>query len=207
MASLGRHGNLREVGHCLPEAQDRWTEMREIMAASRGTQFLTIDSRSEGIVLVYTGRVAEARTAGTAQIQESTALGQDGRADMGRSIVARADLYAGNYDAAVTAGTTVAQHDLAFTADAILPELIEAACRSDRHGQARSAFHILSERTQAAHTPWALGVRARCAALLADGDRAEEAYLEAIGHLEHSRAAVDLARDRKPASPAWPPRA
>lgn len=113
---------------------------------------------------------------------------------MGRAIVARADLGAGNYDAAVTAGTTVARHDLPFTAEAILPELIEAACRSDRRGEARSAFHILSERTQAARTPWALGVRARCAALLADGDHAEDAYREAIGRLEHSRAAVDLAR-------------
>jgi DNA-binding CsgD family transcriptional regulator len=181
------------IGH-LAEAQDRWTEMREIMAAGGGPQFVGMDSRSEGLVLVYAGRVAEARTAGKAQIRESTAYGQDGRADVGRAIVARADLYAGNYDAAVAAGTAVAQHDLAFTGEGILPELIEAACRGDRRGEARSAFHILSERAQAAGTPWALGVRARCAALLADGDRAEEAYLEAIGHLEHSRAAVDLAR-------------
>ena len=56
------------------------------------------------------------------------------------------------------------------------------------------SFHILSERTQAARTPWALGVRALCAALLADGDRAENAYLDAIGQLERCRAAVDLAR-------------
>ncbi len=189
---------LRAVAECvigqLAEAQDRWTEVREIMAASSGPQILSMDSRSEGLVLAYTGRVAEARTAGTAQIQESTAYGQDGRADVGRAIVARADLYAGNYDAAVAGGTTVARHDLAFTAEGILPELIEAACRSDRQGEARSAFRILSERARAVRTPWALGVRARCAALLADGDRAEEAYLEAIGHLEHSRAAVDLAR-------------
>ena len=189
---------LRAVAECvvgrLAEAQDRWTEMREIMAASRGPQIVSIDSRSEGLVLVYTGQVAEARTVGTAQIQESTALGQDGRADVGRAIVARADLCARNYDAAVTTAAIVAQHDPAFTAEAILPELIEAACRSGRHREARSAFRTLSERTLAAHTPWALGVRARCAALLADGDRAEEAHLEAIGHLEHSHAAVDLAR-------------
>ena len=189
---------LRAVAECvagrLAEAQDRWTEMREIMAASRGPQILGIGSRSEGLVLVYTGRVAEARAAGMAQIQESTALGQDGRADVGRAVVARADLCAGDYDAAVATGAAVVQHDLAFTAEAILPEVIEAACRSGRRSEARSAFHTLSERTRAASTPWALGVRARCAALLADGDRAEEAYLEAISHLEQSVATVDLAR-------------
>jgi DNA-binding CsgD family transcriptional regulator len=189
---------LRAVAECvighLAEAQDRCTEVREIMGASGGPRFLSMGSRSEGLVHVYTGRVAEARTAGAAQVQESTAYGQDGRADVGRAIVARADLYAGNYDAAVAAGTTVAQHDLAFTTETILPDMIEAACRCDRQGEARSALRILSERAQAARTPWALGLRARCTALLADGDRAEEAYLEAIGHLEHSRAAVDLAR-------------
>jgi DNA-binding CsgD family transcriptional regulator/tetratricopeptide (TPR) repeat protein len=189
---------LRAVAECVvgrfAEAQDRCTETREIMAASQGPQIFSIDSRSEGLVLVYTGRVPEARAAGTAQIQESVALGQDGRADVGRAIVARAELCAGNYDAAIAAAATVAEHDMTFTADSILPELIEAACRSDRRSAASAAFHILSERTHATGTPWALGVRARCEALLADGDRAEEAYLEAIRHLEHSHGAVDLAR-------------
>jgi DNA-binding CsgD family transcriptional regulator len=75
-----------------------------------------------------------------------------------------------------------------------LPELIEAACRSDRRAEALTAFGTLSERTLAAGTPWALGVRSRCAAMIEEGDRAEDAYREAISQLQRSLAKVELAR-------------
>ena len=52
----------------------------------------------------------------------------------------------------------------------------------------------LSERALAAATPWALGLRARCEALLAEGADAEGYYLESISQLRRSRMAVDLAR-------------
>jgi len=55
-------------------------------------------------------------------------------------------------------------------------------------------FKTLSERTLAAGTPWALGLRARCEALLDEGEHAEDAYLEAISQLRRCRAMVDLAR-------------
>src|SRR5262249_55649811 len=75
----------RAVAECLAgrlaEAEDRWTEMRELMAASGSRPILGIDSLSEGLVLVYTGRLAAAKTAGVAQIRQSTARGQDGVAD------------------------------------------------------------------------------------------------------------------------------
>jgi DNA-binding CsgD family transcriptional regulator len=178
----------------LPDAEDRWTEMREIMAASRSRLALGIDSRGRGLVLIYTGRVAAAKAAGVAQIRESTARGQGGPADIGRAIVAIASEFERDYDSAVSTGTTVVDDDPAFTAEATLPELIEAACRSDRRGEARSAFGTLSERTLSGGTPWALGVRSRRAALIETGDRTEDAYQYAIGQLQRSRAKVDLAR-------------
>jgi hypothetical protein len=74
------------------------------------------------------------------------------------------------------------------------PELVEAAARSGNRETAAPAFGTLSERALAAGTPWALGLRAQCQALLADGPPAERAYRESIGQLKHSRASVDLAR-------------
>ena len=65
----------------------------------------------------------------------------------------------------------------------MLPELIEAAVRSDQQQVARTAFATLADRTSAAATPWALGIRARCQALLDVGSQAEDAYLEAISHV------------------------
>jgi DNA-binding CsgD family transcriptional regulator len=188
----------RAVAECLSgrlaEAKDRRTEMRELMAASGSGRVLGIDGLSEGLVLVYSGHLAEAKAAGEAQIRESTARGQDGVADIGRAIVAMADVAAGDCEAAVDTAMTVIQDDPPFVAETILPELIEAACRSDRRREATIAFGILSERALAVGTPWALGVRFRCAALLSDRDRAEHAYREAISYLEHSPAAVELAR-------------
>jgi DNA-binding CsgD family transcriptional regulator len=75
-----------------------------------------------------------------------------------------------------------------------LVELIEAASRSGRPERAAEAFEILAASTGASGSPWALGVEARCRALLAQGDEAEKLYREAIDRLEPTRLLFDLAR-------------
>ncbi len=189
---------LRAVGDCLTgrlaEATDGLAEMREMMAVGGSRPAPGVDALSEGLVLLYTGRVAEAREAAAARMQESISVGHGGIADICRAIVAIADAWAGDYDAAIDAAMTVVEGNLPFVTEMILPELVEAACRGDRPGEATLAFGTLSERALAAGTPVALGLRARCAALLSEGDSAERAYQEAIRHLQDSRAAVELAR-------------
>jgi DNA-binding CsgD family transcriptional regulator len=190
--------NFRAFAHwmtCgLDHAADQWDEMRELMAASQNPGRVGVDSRSLGLLLVCYGDTAKARAAGQAQIRESTARGQGAVANIGRGIVTIADLRSGQYEAAVGSCLPVIRDDHPFIAEWMLPELIEAAVRSDQHQVARTAFATLANRTSAAATPWALGIRARCQALLSDDSQAEAAYLEAISQLEHSRAAVDLAR-------------
>ena len=190
--------NFRAFAHWLTcgldHAADQWDEMREIMAASQNPGMVGIDSRSLGLLLVCYGDTAEARAAGQAQIREATARGQRAVANIGRGIVAIADLRSGQYEAAVGSCLPVIRDDHPFAAEWMLPELIEAAVRSDQRQVARTAFATLADRTSAAATPWALGIRARCQALLDDTGQAEAAYLEAISQLERSRAAVDLAR-------------
>jgi DNA-binding CsgD family transcriptional regulator len=180
------------TGH-LGVAADRWTEMRELMAAGQipGTPRL---ARGESLLPALRATTAQPAAAGLAQIREATARGQDGAADFGRFAVAIADLSAGQFEAAFDAALHVVRGDIAFTAELALPELIEAAVRSGHRDAAASAFAVLADRTSAAGTPWALGVRARCQALLADGNGAEDAYAEAIGQLERSHAVLDLAR-------------
>lgn len=178
----------------LDQAADRWTELRELIAASQSPVAFGIDSRSEGFLLAYRGETVRAREAGMAQIRESTARGQGFLADIGRSIIVVADLRAGQFESAVDAALPVVKNDAAFITEATLPELIEAAVRSDQPAVARSAFATLDERARIAGTPWALGIRARCQALLEDGSDAEDAYVEAISQLGRSHAAVDLAR-------------
>jgi DNA-binding CsgD family transcriptional regulator len=189
---------LRAVGDCLTgrlsEAEDRTAEMREMMAVGGGRPVPGVDGLSEGLVLLCTGRVAEARETAAARVRESTALGHGGVADVSRAIVAIADMWTGDYDAAIETAMTVVENDLPFVTEMLLPELVEASWRSDRRSEAATVFSTLSERALAAGTPIALGKRSRCAALLSNGDRAERAYREALGHLENTCAALEVAR-------------
>ena len=181
------------AGH-FREADTRWALMLEVLTMSSGPGVLGVNSRSSGLLLAYRGHLTEARATGLAQVRESAARGQGGPADIGRYIVAMADLFGGDYAAAMSYAQTVIEDDPAYTAEMALPELIQAAVRAGDYEAAATACKTLSERALAAGTPWALGLRARCEALLAEGADAEGCYLESISQLKRSRMAVDLAR-------------
>jgi DNA-binding CsgD family transcriptional regulator len=181
------------AGH-FREADTRWAAMLEVLTMSSGPAVLGVNSRSNGVLLAYRGQLTEARSTGLAQVRESADRGQDGPADIGRYIVAMTDLFGGDYEAAMSSALTVIDDDPAYTAEGTLPELIEAAIRAGDRETAATAYKTLSERALAAGTPWALGLRARCEALLAEGADAEGSFLESISQLKRCRMAVDLAR-------------
>jgi DNA-binding CsgD family transcriptional regulator len=109
---------------------------------------------------------------------------------------ARAVLYngLGHYRDALAAAERACSHaDLGSLARA-LTELVEAGARMNAHGSASEALGRLDERASIIGTDWALGVRARSAALLSEGDRAEWLYLEAIDLLGRSQVAAQFAR-------------
>ena len=176
------------------DAEARWAEMRELLAESHLPRIVGIDSRGHGLLLEYRGHLTEARAAGLAQVHESTARGQRAVADVGRYIVTVADLFGGDYQGATSTALAVIDDDPAFTSEASLPEMIEAAVRAGHQQEAATAYETLSQRALAAGTPWALGVRARCQALLDQDGHAEEAYLESLSQLAQSRVTIELAR-------------
>jgi DNA-binding CsgD family transcriptional regulator len=75
-----------------------------------------------------------------------------------------------------------------------LAELIEAAARSGAPDRAAGPLQRLSATARASGTDWALGVEARCRALLSEGAAAEACYREAIGRLGRTRVRTELAR-------------
>jgi DNA-binding CsgD family transcriptional regulator len=75
-----------------------------------------------------------------------------------------------------------------------LTQLIEAAVGAEQPQLAARALDRIAETTQASGTDWALGVEARCRALLSDGDTAESLYREGIERLGRTGIRVDLAR-------------
>jgi DNA-binding CsgD family transcriptional regulator len=192
--ALAFHAVSESMAGHFREADTRWALMLEALTMSCGPSVLGVNSRSSGLLLAYRGQLTEARATGLAQVRESAERGQAGPADIGRYIVAVADLFGGDYAAAMSSAETVIENDPAYTAEVALPELIEAAVRAGDYEAAATAHKTLSERALAAGTPWALGLRARCEALLAEGADAEGCYLESISQLKRSRMAVDLAR-------------
>jgi DNA-binding CsgD family transcriptional regulator len=99
----------------------------------------------------------------------------------------------GRYGEALEHARRGCEHDDAMIYGRILVELVEAGVRAGRRDEAAAALERLSERTKAAGTEWALGIDARCRALVGDD---ESLYRESIERLARSRAALELARSR-----------
>jgi DNA-binding CsgD family transcriptional regulator len=99
----------------------------------------------------------------------------------------------GRYGEALEAARQACEHEDVMWYGRALAEQVEAGVRDGRPDEAAAALDRLSERTRASGTEWALGVEARCGALLSDD---EPLYRESIERLGRSRAALELARSR-----------
>jgi DNA-binding CsgD family transcriptional regulator len=147
------------------------------------------------MLAAWEGRDCEAGRLIAAATVETTASG-DGRW-LATASWAAAVLHNGRsrYDEALAAAAAASAHPGELgPATWSLAELIEAAARCGQPGQAAAALDRLSEAASAAGTSWALGIQARCRALLSEGQAAEHGYLQAIGRLGRTRVRVELAR-------------
>ncbi|MEV0103332.1 AAA family ATPase, partial [Nocardia sp. NPDC050789] len=144
-------------------------------------------------LLAYRGDASEAIPVFEAAAAEATARGEG----LGQQITQRATallhLGLGHYAEATAAAERAAGGNLGpFTAQA-LPDLVEAAARSDRRELARSALDRLAGYAAVPDSDWAAGLLARSRALV--GGR-EEDYAEAVERLGHTRLRFELARAR-----------
>ena len=81
-----------------------------------------------------------------------------------------------------------------FVSTWALAELVEAAVRAGHAGRALKALERLAETTQPCGTDTALGIEARCRALLGDGEAAEDLYREAIERLSRTPLRPEVGR-------------
>ena len=101
----------------------------------------------------------------------------------------------GRYEDALAAAERAAEAAGALgPAVLLLAELIEAAARSGQPERATGPLTQLAEIARATGTDWALGIRARAAAMLAEGAAVERLYREAIERLSHVQTLATLAR-------------
>jgi DNA-binding CsgD family transcriptional regulator len=148
------------------------------------------------ILRALQGREAEVSPA-IASALEQTAAGGPGTV-AAWAHWAGAILYNGlaRYEEAASAArhATSGSHILPSPSMFALPELVEAAARAGDTERAREALGRLADTTQPCGTDVALGIEARCRALLSDGALADELYREAIDRLSRTRLRPELAR-------------
>ena len=148
-------------------------------------------------LLTLQGREGEASALIETTINEAEAAGQGEGEGAKMALWAAAVLYNGlaRYDEAASAARQVIANAIGpWTSVWVLPELVEAAARSGNAGLARHALEQLADSTQPVGNDFALGIEARCRALLTDGPAAENLYREAIDRLGRTPRRPELAR-------------
>jgi DNA-binding CsgD family transcriptional regulator len=102
----------------------------------------------------------------------------------------------GQYGEALIAAQQAAEprQELGFPTWGTLVELVTAATRTGQPTLASAALERLTEMTQATATDWALGLQARCQALVGDAGAAESHHREAIDRLARACIRGELAR-------------
>jgi DNA-binding CsgD family transcriptional regulator len=141
------------------------------------------------------GREAEA----SALIEGTIALAETVGAGLAIRVAqwAAAVLYngLGRYDLALAAAREVTTRDIdPYPTMWALPELVEAAARSDEPRLAKQAVDRLGEVTLPAGTDFALGIEARSRALVSEAEEAEVLYRDAIERLGRTKLRPEIAR-------------
>jgi DNA-binding CsgD family transcriptional regulator len=157
-----------------------------------------IPSAPYGALLLAAWRGREADALTLIEKASSEALRRGEGFGLTTTGIATALLYnsLGSYEDAADAATKASEYPPAMGVESwgVLVELVEAAVGCGRRASAADAFARIIETTQATRTAWALGIEARCRALLDDAASAEIAYREAIEQLSATRIRGELAR-------------
>ena len=188
----------------LARAAEHLTELRQVrdvlgMSAAqqemfRNSEYLAWRGEEDGLreTIDSTGRAA-------------VALGLGGAETVARTALMIVDIYQGDYEAAYQIARRNRDLNFMQISVRVLPDLVEAAVRTDRIEQATIALYELREIATASGTSWALGLLERSAGAVAEArvtgdldddpaDEPESHYAAAIVHLNNSRARADLAR-------------
>ncbi len=145
-------------------------------------------------ILAWRGQDAQVRQLADQIVSEAVQQGQGMTLTIVDYILSMLELAQGHYEQARRHTLAVYEVDPLYVGSLSLANLVEAACRSDDPDSAKLAIERLSERADASRTPWAVGLLARCRALMATDDEAEAHYLEALEQLGRSAVLTDLAR-------------
>ena len=178
-------GRLAEADACYAEADDFFA----------ATGFPAGGAVHRALLLAWTGREEELRTAMNG-ITYLDSLGHGHLFNLGLQALTVFDLGVGRYKSALDHAMKVYRDDPPGVGNLVLPLIVEAGVRAGCREAAAAALTRMTERATAAGTPWALGLLARCEALMSAGEQAEARYRESVELLSQVPVALDLARTR-----------
>jgi DNA-binding CsgD family transcriptional regulator len=144
-------------------------------------------------LLAWQGRDEEARFVAellTGELGQSTGAGVV--VNLGHVALGILDIAHGRYEDALAHGLVVMEADSCPHGSQILPEVVEAGVRSGDMESAGAAFRRMRYRASASQTPWALGLLARCEALISTDP--ETHYERSLDLLRTTYVKTDLAR-------------
>ncbi len=146
------------------------------------------------LLAAYRGREADALELIEADLEDAVDRGEGGAITLSDYATAILQNGLGRYETAFESAKRASERSEPGWAVWAQTELIEAAARSGRTEEAADALERLAGLTRASGTNWALGLEARCRALVCQDEAAEELYREAIDRLGECLSVVDLSR-------------
>jgi DNA-binding CsgD family transcriptional regulator len=157
---------------------------------------MTVAPVDDMMLAVMHGREAEARALIESTKRDSLALGQGVHVQLADWMLAVLCNGSGRYEEALTAAQQASNDspEEIFVSAWATVELLEAATRCDNPECARIALDRIVSATTVARTDSALGIEARCRALMSEGATAERLYREAVDRLGRSRLRPERAR-------------
>ncbi|MGP0034044.1 MAG: helix-turn-helix transcriptional regulator [Solirubrobacteraceae bacterium] len=158
-----------------------------VIAEATGNQALV---NAPMILAAWRGQEARAAELMQASSQEAVLRGWTSHS------YARSVLYngLGQHELARSAAWEAFQSDPVGYGSLLVPEVAEAASRTEDRTMLEDALAWLSERTRVINSRWASGIEARVRALLSEGEVADDLYRQSIAHLSSTRVRIELAR-------------
>ncbi|UQX87104.1 LuxR C-terminal-related transcriptional regulator [Jatrophihabitans telluris] len=177
----------------LASAESRIADLRQLSRAI-GIDEDRVNKIENARLLAWLGLDDRAREAATRSFEVGAAIGAGNNQRLAQLALVVVELGRARYNEAYSVCKKLIEYDqLALTNEA-LPNLVEAAVRSNHFDEALLAVENLAVRARASGTPWALGLLARSEAIVATDADAEMLFDRAISHLGQTAVRTDLAR-------------
>ena len=180
------------TGH-LSTAETSNAEGRDILTATGNPDRLGTFRAVEMIAPMYRGRAVEVRQAATAMLRDSAVKGQGAGVFYAHLVLTMLEITVHNYEIALGHARVLLDDNGPYFGAMVLPEAVEAAVHCDDRATADLALERLTIRVRMGGTEMALGLLARCRALVLRDD-SEAHFTEAIQHFENCLNSLQLAR-------------